>query len=94
MRMVPGFEKKQRGCMYCFHMDAKRFGKDTRTACPFDECPYHVLDKYKTYDEFMASKDSLILVGEFFTSFASVFDSSMPRTPNRTFSDGDSKVGL
>ena len=94
MRMVPYFEKKQRGCMYCNHMKAKEFGKEIRTACPFDECPYHDLDKYKTYDEFMASDDSLILVGEFFTSFASAFDSSMPRTPNKSFSDGDNRVGI
>lgn len=94
MRVVPYFEKKQRGCMFCFHVDTKKVGKETRTGCPFDECPYHVLDKFNTYDEFMASDDSLILVGEFFTSFASDFDSSMPRTPNKSYSDGDHRVDI
>ena len=94
MRMVPYFEKKQRGCMYCNHMEAKEFGKEIRTACPFDECPYHDLDKYKTYDEFMASDDSLILVGEFFTTVASAYELGSSHTYNRTFSDGDHKVDI
>jgi hypothetical protein len=42
----------------------------------------------------MASEDSKILVNEFFTTIASCYDLATPRTPNRAFSDGDSKVHL
>lgn len=94
MRKVLGFEKKQRGCQYCADMKLGRFDGESRTCCPFAVCPYHVLDKYKSYEDFMASEDSKILVNEFFSTIASCYDLAMPRTPNRGFSDGDSRVNL
>jgi hypothetical protein len=72
---------------------ARRRGQN-QTACPFAECPFQVLDKYRTYEEFMASEDSKILVNEFFSTVASVYDLSMPRTPKKLFSDGDSRMHL
>jgi hypothetical protein len=45
-----------------------------RTGCPHDECSYHVLDKYDTYEEFMASEDSKILVDGFFQTTASCYE--------------------
>jgi hypothetical protein len=92
---VPGYEKKQRGCQYCQDMKVKRFNGDTRTACPFIECPYTVLDKYKIYEEFMASEDSKILVNEFFKTVATVYElSSKPCKTKCLFSDGDARIGL
>ena len=93
-RIVPCFEKKQRGCIYCIHSTRKIRRGENRTACPFGECPYTVLDKYNTYEEFMASEDSKILVEQFFSTVASVYDLSMPRTPKKVFSDGDSRMHL
>ena len=46
------------------------------TACPWDKCPFTVLDKYNTYEEFMASDDSKILVNEFFATVATVYEMS------------------
>ena len=95
MRMVPYFEKRQRGCLYCADVGTSKFSQDNRTSCPHNECPYHVLDKYKSYDEFMTSQDSKILVGEFFTTVASSFERINGRyTPIKGFSDGDSRVNL
>lgn len=96
MRLVSFQEKKQRGCVYCIHMQIENFGKGKglRTACPLDECPYTVLDKYKSYEEFMASEDSKILVNEFFATIAAVYDFSMPKTPKKLYSDGDSRMHL
>lgn len=64
-------ERKQRGCAYCLHVDHEKFNGSTRLTCSFDKCPYQVLEKYKTYEEFMASEDCKILVGEFFQTAAS-----------------------
>lgn len=95
MRMVPGFEKKQRGCLYCADAGTTKFKQDNRTSCPHTVCPYHVLDKYKSYDEFIASEDSMILVPEFFTTVAVGFERMHGRfTPIKGFSDGDSRVNL
>lgn len=94
MRLVLGYEKKQRGCQYCADKKLGNQNGESRTCCPFDVCPYHVLDKHETYEDFMASEDSKILVSEFFQTIASCYDLSMPRTPNRGFSDGDSMVHL
>ena len=52
MRYVSKAEKKKRGCVNCIDLtpDRKR-GK--RVKCPYEECPYHELDKYDTYDAFL-----------------------------------------
>ena len=93
MRVVPYFEKTQRGCPYCLHMNVKNFSGTTRTACPYDECPFIVLDKYNTYEEFMASEDSKILVNEFFATVATVYEfSANPCKTKCLFSDGDARV--
>lgn len=97
MRLVPAHEKKKRGCLYCANVEIVRTGgrkKDSRTACPFDECPYKVLDKYESYEEFMKSEDSKILVTEFFSTIPSCYELQSRMTPNRSFSDGDSRVGI
>lgn len=94
-RVLGATEKKQRGCQYCLHVTSKRHEGQIRNACPFIKCPYEVLDKYKTYEEFMESEDSKILVEEFFTSVAGCYElSSCEHTPKRIFSDGDSKTNL
>lgn len=74
MRVVPSFEKKQRGCQYCFDMRKEHYKGANRIACPHDECPFHVLDKYETYEKFMASEDSRILVDGFFQTAASCYE--------------------
>ena len=95
MRPVPSFEKKQRGCQYCQDMQVKKFRSETRTACPFLECPYTVLDKYNTYEEFMASEDSKILVQNFFATVATVYEfSANPAKTKCLFSDGSSRCFL
>lgn len=94
MRMIPFYEKKQRGCQYCLHMTLHSTKGDSHTACPFEECPYAVLDKYKTYEEYMKSEDSKILVNEFFQTVASCYELQSRATTNRCFSDGDSRIGI
>jgi hypothetical protein len=93
---VPNFEKKKRGCIYCKHVVKKKRGKAWRANCPFDECPYHVLDGYKTFDEFMASEDSRIQVAEFFQTVPSVYElgSSNYSKPKWLCSDGDQRNSL
>jgi hypothetical protein len=34
-----------------------------RVKCPHEECPYEVLDKYETYEDYLKSKDSKIDIG-------------------------------
>ena len=95
MRVVPSYEKKKRGCQYCKNSGRIRTGGGIRTGCPFDECPYHVLDKYDTYEQFMASEDSKILVDEFFQTVASCYELSNGGVQvKRIFSDGDATVHL
>ena len=94
-RVLPAFEKKQRGCQYCLHVTTKRNYGEIRNACPFSQCPYEVLNKHKTYEEFMASEDSMIPVTEFFTSVAGCYEySTCEHTPERIYSDGDSRLNL
>lgn len=52
MRMLSKAEKKKRGCVSCCDL-VPYIGRNCRVACPYDECPYHELDKYDTYGEYM-----------------------------------------
>jgi hypothetical protein len=68
---------------------AKRRGQN-QTSCPFDECPFSVLDKYNSYEEFMASEDSKIMVTHFFETVASIYElSANPSKTKCLFSDGN-----
>lgn len=88
MRVVPNYEKRQRGCQYCFDVGKQHYKGANRIACPHDECPYAVLDKYETYDQYMASQDSRILVHEFFQTVASCYELANQNIPAREFFRG------
>lgn len=95
MRVIPLYEKRQRGCQYCMDMKTIRHEGMTRTACPYGKCKYKVLDKYESYEEYMRSEDCQIQVDEFFKSFtgyAELFKSG--RALRSSFSDGDDKTVL
>lgn len=48
-------EQKARGCRYCAH------SKDGGGWwCPFDECPYHELDSYVKYQDFMKATGATV----------------------------------
>ena len=95
-RLLTSFEKKQRGCQYCLHVTLVRYNGDFRNGCPFDKCQYEVLDKYKTYEEYMASEDSMILVNEYFQTLPSCYElSTFSHAPRGIFVDkGDFKMHL
>lgn len=53
-RIIKTDERVQRGCVYC--IDAVNTSKSSACSvrvCPHEECPYHDLDSFGTYDEFM-----------------------------------------
>lgn len=60
MRPVNLSRKHKRGCGYCLdYIPTRKVGKTTKRArCPFDVCPYHELDKYKKYEEYVSSLSS------------------------------------
>ena len=94
-RIVPRHESKQRGCQYCLHVTSERRRGQKQTACLFDECPFVVLDKYNSFEEFMASEDSKILVTHFFETVASIYElSANPSKTKCIFSDGDGRLNL
>lgn len=96
MRLVPSYEKKKRGCILCNDpvITAGAGGRTAKVECPHAECPYHVLDKYDTYDQYMASEDCKILVNEFFQTVANTYSLASCHTAKRIFSDGDHRVSL
>lgn len=73
MRAIPCYEKRKRGCTCCHDVVLKKKGKAFTVYCPHKECPYHVLDKYDSYEQFMASEDSKILVDGFFDTVAGCY---------------------
>lgn len=70
MRCLKRHEIDHRGCLICADMQSK----GAHLKCQHDECPYKVLDKYESYDEFFASEDSKILVPEFFKTVADCYE--------------------
>lgn len=70
----------KRGCEWC--TDRKRAkSTDGRMSygCIHSRCPYTVLDKYETYDDFLASEDSKIITPEFFRTVADCYDLAQVR---------------
>lgn len=52
MRELSQREKTKRGCIYCADRTRPKYRMGC-TTCPYDECPYHELDNFKSYDEYM-----------------------------------------
>ena len=74
LRVVSFSEKKKRGCNYCKDMELTRDHSGIRTGCKHNKCPYHALDNHDSYEEFMKSEDSRILVQEFFQTMPSCYE--------------------
>ena len=60
MRIVHNKERTQRGCVYCAdRITHDESGKKLhQKMCPYGECPYHELDGFENYGEFLKSKGS------------------------------------
>ncbi len=58
MRIISKAEKKKRGCVECYDL-VQYIGRNCRVACPYDECPYHELDKYDTYSAYLKANGAL-----------------------------------
>lgn len=52
MKLTLAMQKK-RGCCYCTHMIWGSKKPYRPRQCPFDECPYHQLDGYKSYTQYL-----------------------------------------
>ena len=57
MRKLSKNEVEKRGCEYCMDYKFKTLGHEQ--SCTFDACPYHELDDYDTYDDYLKSKTEL-----------------------------------
>ena len=55
MHVITSKEKNKRGCEYC--TDRMR-GARARNRCKHDECPYHDLDSFDTYEDYFNSQDT------------------------------------
>lgn len=66
MRLLKADEKRKRGCIYCENVKRAYVPSyaGMRQTCPYTECPYTVLDKYDTYEDFMKSDDSKIRIAD------------------------------
>ena len=56
MRALGKEEKEKRGCLYCLDCRVKT----NRVCCKHNECPYHELDEYETYEDFFNSQGGLL----------------------------------
>ena len=47
-------ETKKRGCWYCANMvvEQQEGARFATRYCPYDECPYHELDDYESYEQY------------------------------------------
>ena len=93
MRIITSYEKRQRGCQYCTDVatNPRQYGE--RTACPHVVCPFGVLEKYRSYEDYMKSDDCKLLVGEFFKSVSGFYECPKRNySPRKLHSDGMHKV--
>lgn len=54
MRRVTKTEQAKRGCRYCLYVGRMREGKTGMfLACPANKCPFHELDKYNSFADYL-----------------------------------------
>lgn len=62
MRDLSSREIDKRGCWYCLDfrkvVETPNGGKKKAKACIHRSCPYHVLDKYDHYSDYLKTKDT------------------------------------
>ena len=61
MRVLAPSEMHKRGCIYCLDYTKRKAEPDSTKksyVCIHDECPYHELDPYKTYTQYLKSERS------------------------------------
>ena len=56
MRILSTQEKIQRGCAYCAYIQMEEVNEVVKKVCPYDECPYHELDEFDTYSEYLKKR--------------------------------------
>ena len=56
MQEVDNLMKKQRGCFYCLDYQKRRYKGVRKRVCIHDQCPYHELDKHKSYREYLKNE--------------------------------------
>lgn len=62
MRVLKAREMCKRGCVYCLDYTKKKAKADARKkshVCMHDECPYHELDNYSSYTQYLKSEASI-----------------------------------
>ena len=93
VRFLKRHEMKQRGCEYCIdRITGLDESEKIRKGCIHTKCPYKVLDNYETYDDFLASEDSLIIVPEFFQTNADCYELAQVRdNPYHLYFEGISR---
>lgn len=61
MRVLTRKEMSKRGCEYCLDMAKKRLeagSKKRVIVCIHDKCPYHELDPYDTFGQYLKYESS------------------------------------
>lgn len=54
MRTLEQKELKKRGCCYCTeYVTNMGWGSSKRNYCKHDVCPFHKLDNYETYKQYL-----------------------------------------
>lgn len=53
MRVVRVAEMKKRGCIFCADHQSKKYRGRKQKVCIHNECPYHELDKYEKYRDYL-----------------------------------------
>jgi hypothetical protein len=57
MRFPDKKEMKQRGCIWCKDRKKVKGFCGKTIACVHDKCPYHELDRFNSYRQFIKSKE-------------------------------------
>ena len=52
MLLIDAKQSRRRGCIYCADYVVVRM-RGKRMVCPYDECPYHEMDGYHSYSEYL-----------------------------------------
>ena len=53
MRWLSHDERVKRGCAFCTDVKNDKIGTGSVQFCPYRECPYHEMDEFETYTQYL-----------------------------------------
>lgn len=57
MKVISRKMRSEYGCLYCTEMVAEKYHIQSRYYCQYNSCPYNELQGFRSYEDYIRSKE-------------------------------------